>query len=126
MRLWGQGGNEKASRCSTQDREGRNHQLAISATLCYSSTSEEEKRRKALGIRGRDAPTTSDSQGMLGSLIARTISFRLTYCNGPWNQRKNTNLISLVGSHTSVTVQVLIFRFQVSLVQRFLIFVYLC
>lgn len=29
-----------------------------------------------------------------GSLIARTISFHLTYQDGPWNQRKNTNLIS--------------------------------
>lgn len=33
--------------------------------------------------------------GELGSLIGRTIPFRLTYRNGPWNQRKNTNLISL-------------------------------
>lgn len=32
--------------------------------------------------------------GGLRSLIARTISFRLTYHDGPWNQRKNTNLIS--------------------------------
>lgn len=34
----------------------------------------------------------------LRSLIARTIPFRVTYENGPWNQRKNTNLISTVGS----------------------------
>lgn len=33
----------------------------------------------------------------LRSLIARTIPFRVTYGNGPWNQRKNTNLISAVG-----------------------------
>lgn len=33
----------------------------------------------------------------LRSLIARTIPFRVTYGNGPWNQRKNTNLISTVG-----------------------------
>lgn len=32
----------------------------------------------------------------LRSLIARTIPFRVTYGNGPWNQRKNTNLISAV------------------------------
>lgn len=32
----------------------------------------------------------------LRSLIARTIPFRVTYGNGPWNQRKNTNLISTV------------------------------